>query len=71
MYGHSSDTDAVEVVSFRVHAYASSPGLKVKRIAGGSEDSSEACTAQGGCTLYRAEVPRNAWFTIGTVSKPE
>ena len=63
MYGHSSDTDAVEVVSFRVHAHASSPQLKVKSIAGGSKDSSEACTgsrevyfAQGGgateCLVY-------------------
>ena len=63
MYGHSSDTDAVEVVSFRVHAYASSPRLKVKSIPAGGEDSSEACTgsrevyfAQGGgateCLVY-------------------
>ena len=57
MYGHSSDTDAVEVVSFRVHAYASSPPLKVKSIVAGGKDSSEACTgsrevyfAQGGAT---------------------
>ena len=44
MYGHSSDTDAVEVVSFRVHAYASSPQLKVKSIAAGGQDSSAACS---------------------------
>ncbi|PZC50444.1 MAG: N-methylhydantoinase A [Chloroflexi bacterium] len=43
MYAHSSDTDPLEVVSFRIHAYAKSPKLKVRKIRKGSEDSSKSC----------------------------
>ena len=43
MYGHSSDTDSLEVVSFRIHAYASAPKLEVKKIHEGTQDSSKSC----------------------------
>ena len=57
MYGHSSDTDPLEVVSFRIHAYARSSKLKVKKIDKGSEDSSKGCV--GVRSVYFKKVARS------------
>tara|TARA_Y100000590_G_scaffold375750_1_gene440896 strand:+ start:293 stop:2404 length:2112 start_codon:yes stop_codon:yes gene_type:complete len=57
MYGHSSDTDPLEVVSFRIHAYASAPKLEVKKIHEGTQDSSKSCV--GVREVYFKKVSRS------------
>ncbi|MQF69384.1 hydantoinase/oxoprolinase family protein [SAR202 cluster bacterium AD-804-J14_MRT_500m] len=43
MYGHSSSEDSVEVVNFRIEAFATTEGLRVHEIDKGSDDASTAC----------------------------
>ena len=52
-YGHSSEEDPIEVVNFRVEAFATTGGLKVHQIIRGSHDPSTACT--GSRKIYSKE----------------
>ena len=63
-YGHSSEEDPIEVVNFRVEAFATTGALKVHQIIRGSHDPSTACT--GSRKIYSKETDNLIdWLVYG------